>query len=180
MLKRIGIAFLSLFATATMAYGMDAASVPPSFPIPWGQSASSGYIRTIPEASQIGIQNCAASLTDGFPPLAFTPVGAGGCAPFGADFNGILNQITLWSQWQEAGAPVGYNADFSTSIGGYPQGAILAVAGSPGAFWFNQVDNNTSDPDTGGANWTQFSPVGTQTRSLSVSGAFTTNATDGS
>jgi len=55
-----------------------------------------------PQASQIGITNCAASLTDGFPPLTFVPVAQGGCPPFGSDFNGILRQITQWSQWMQA------------------------------------------------------------------------------
>lgn len=122
------------------------------FPIPWGNSAGGGFIRAIPVASQIGITAGAASLTDGFPPVNFTPPGAGGTPPFGQDANGILNEITLWTRWYTAGAPIGYDATFSTAIGGYPKGAIIVSATFPKT-WLSTVDNNASDPDTGGANW---------------------------
>jgi hypothetical protein len=127
--------------------------VPNKFPIPWGNSAGSGYIRAIPETSQIGVQNGAASLTDGFPPLNFLPVGSGGVPPFGQDMNGILNQITLWSQWQGAGGLCTYDSVFSAAIGGYPQNAMLASSSTPGQIWVNTVDNNTSNPDASGTGW---------------------------
>lgn len=75
--------------------------------------------------------------------------------PFGADMNGILNQITLWSQWFEAGGPINYDSTFATGAsGGYPQGAIVQSSIVPGNFWLNQVDNNTANPDAGGvSNW---------------------------
>lgn len=135
---------------------MLAANVPANFPIPFANSAGVGYVRTIPTASQIGITPGAASLTDGFPPLNFLDPTAGGIPPFGQDFNGILKQVTAWSQWQQAGNnfPL-YNAAFSAAIGGYPAGAVLMQA-SHGGLWLSGVDNNTSDPDTGGANWTSF------------------------
>lgn len=128
-------------------------ATPPSFPIAFASSASGSFIRAIPTASQIGIQSGAASLTDGFPPLTFNPVAAGGVPPFGADFNGLLNQITLWNQWQEAGAPIIYNATFQTAIGGYPQGAIVQSAIVPGKQWMSTVDSNMTNPDALGANW---------------------------
>lgn len=136
---------------------MLAASVPAKFPIPWASAAGAGFIRPIPEASQIPVQAGAASLTDGFPPDCFSPIGAGGTPPWGEDFNGILNQITLWNQWQAAGAPIYYDGSFSASIGGYPAGAILPRAGFFGDAWISAVDSNTSNPDTGGANWDLFS-----------------------
>lgn len=135
---------------------MKAASIPAKFPIVWANTAVSPYIRTIPEASQIGITNGAASLTDGFPPLCFQPEAAGGTAFWGADNNGILQQITSWNQWQQAGGPIKYDATFSAAVGGYPAGAILSSASIVGQFWISTVDNNTSDPDTGGANWLTF------------------------
>lgn len=145
---------------AMAAWGMQQSQVPPKFSIPWGNSASATYLRSIPTPSQIGIQNCAASLTDGFPPLSFVPATAGGCPPFGADFNGILKQVTQWSRWQGAGAAPLYNSSFSASIGGYPSGAVLANASTPGCFWVSTTDNNASDPDTGGANWNASCPGG--------------------
>jgi len=139
---------------------MKIADIPTlKFPIPFANAAGPGYIRPIPEASQIGIQDGAASLTDGFPPLSMTPEGAGGTWPFGQDFNGLLLQITQWVQWlNNAGGPVGYDGTFSSAIGGYPQGAVLAAATS-GWFWISTVDDNTSDPDTGGANWVGYTPT---------------------
>lgn len=131
---------------------MKISDLPARFPIPFGNSASGSYIRTIPEASQIGVQDGAASLTTGFPPLNFLPVGAGGVPPFGQDFNGILRQITQWSRWQGAGGAVPYDSDFSTAIGGYPQGAII-IGNTAGTLYLNTVDDNTTNPNSGGANW---------------------------
>jgi hypothetical protein len=128
---------------------MQADSIPPKFPLPFAQT---GLRNAIPAPSQIGTVNGAASLADGFPPLNFTPVAAGGVPPFGKDMNGILYAITVWTQWANAGAPITYDADFSAAIGGYPNGAWLTtLAGN--SWWLSEVDNNTSNPDTGGANW---------------------------
>ena len=142
-----------LFCAGNASWALQQSASPSKFGLFWGSSAGSSYIRNIPVASQIGIQNCAASLTDGWPPLTFIPASAGGCAPWGQDFNGILRQITQWSQWQGAGGPVFYDSGFSASIGGYPNNAVLRSASVPGCSWVSLVDNNTSDPDTGGANW---------------------------
>ena len=132
---------------------MQASQIPVKFPIPWGSSAGSSYIRTIPVNSQIGSNPGFASLTDGFVPLNMTPVASGGIPPFGQDLNGILRQVTQWDQWQQAGGAVSYDASFSASIGGYPQGALLQAATGPGAYWVSLADNNTTNPDAGGDNW---------------------------
>jgi hypothetical protein len=131
------------------------------FAMPFGKNAGSGYIRPIPTPSQVGIVNGAASLNDGFPPLTFQPVGSGGIPPFGQDFNGILNQVTAWNQWQQAGGSVQFDSTFCTSIGGYPQWAILASTVTVGLLWLNTVDNNTTNPDSGGASgWIAWGPSG--------------------
>lgn len=142
-------------ATISSALALQQSNVPPKFPIPWGNSAGSSYIRSIPTPSQTGIQNCAASLTDGFPPLTFVTASAGGCPPFGQDFNGIFKQITQWSRWQNAGATVAYDSAFSAAIGGYPANTILA-APTAGHFWVSSVENNTTNPNSAGAGWTDF------------------------
>jgi microcystin-dependent protein len=151
---------LSLLLVPAVALAMTQSSVPPKFGIPWGNAAGGAYIRSIPQASQIGIQNCAASLTDGFPPLTFVPASSGGCPPFGQDMNGILKQLSQWNQWAGAGAAPLYDSAFSTSIGGYPSGATLANATTPGCFWISSVDNNATNPDAGGANWNSSCPGG--------------------
>ncbi|MGX5803488.1 hypothetical protein ACWGS9_19885 [Bradyrhizobium sp. Arg314] len=143
---------------------MKISALPTKFTIPFAASANPSFIRNVPVASQIGIVNGAASLTDGFPPLNFLPVGSGGVPPFGQDMNGILKQITQWSQWAGAGGLVPYDSVFSSAIGGYPQGALLAGA-TAGVVWLSTVDDNTSDPDTGGAHWIN---IGAQASSIMV------------
>ena len=132
---------------------MQDSGIPAKFPIPFANSAGSGFIRPIPQASQIGIQNGAASLTDGFPPNCFAPIAGGGSWPFGQDFNGLLKQITQWLQWMQAGGPIQWDSTFSAAIGGYPNGAVVASATTAGLWWRSAVDNNTTNPDTGGAGW---------------------------
>ena len=131
---------------------MLAASVPTNFQIPFANSAGGSYVRNIPVASQIGITPGAASLTDGFPPLNFTPIAGGGVPFSGLDVNGIFKQVTQNIQWWGAGGEPQYNSAFSTAIGGYPNGAFLQAASFAG-WWLSTADNNTSNPETGGANW---------------------------
>ena len=162
---------VALLLLPSAALALSQSSIPPKFPLVWGSSAGSAYIRSIPQNSQIGITNCAASLTDGFPPLTFVPAAAGGCPPFGADFNGILRQLSQWNQWQSAGGPVFYDSGFASSIGGYPKAAILMSSVTPGTLWMSTADNNTTNPDTGGSNWVQAPgqvPIGTPVQTLST------------
>lgn len=149
-----------LVLSAMPAVALQQSNVPSKFPIPWGNSAGSAYIRSIPVPSQTGIQNCAASLTDGFPPLTFVPASSGGCPPFGADFNGILNQLSAWSRWVGANGPIFYDSGFSAAIGGYPKGTVLWSTVTFGKYWLSTVDNNSSNPDAGGGNWSDAFAAG--------------------
>ena len=135
---------------------MLASSIPVKFPIPWANSALPANIRPIPVPSQVSVQAGAASLTDGFPPINFNPVAAGGIPPFGKDFNGIINQMTAWLRWTQAGGAIPYDATFQTAIGGYPNGAIIASATTPGLVWTSTVDNNLTNPDAAGVGWVQY------------------------
>lgn len=156
---------------------MKASDIPTKFNIPFADAAGGGFIRPIPEASQIGITTGAASLHDGFPPVNFLPIGAGGTPPFGEDFNGILNEITLWSRWQNAGASVTFDSVFAAAIGGYPAGTMLRSTAQP-FFWLSTADDNTTDPDGGSpAGWIPFGTAN-RTRTITASGAFTILATD--
>lgn len=129
---------------------MQSSAIPAKFNIPFANSAGSGYVRAIPEASQVGITAGAASLTDGFPPLCFLPVAAGGVPPAGQDFNGILKEVTSWEQWEQAGGPVPFDGAFCYAIGGYPAGAVLNSADATG-FWISTTENNITNPDAGPA-----------------------------
>ncbi|MFK2876879.1 hypothetical protein [Rhodanobacter hydrolyticus] len=148
---------------------MLSSAPPTSVPLPF---ANSGTKNAIPTASQIGITAGAASLTDGFPPLTFTPISAGGVPPFGADFNGILNLLSQTVQWVQAGGQFGYNSTFQTAISGYPKGALLLRSDLSG-FWLSTADGNTTDPDTGGSGWI---PCGgsSQIASVALSGSAVT------
>ena len=131
---------------------MQSTNIPSKIPLPFAYAASSGYINTIPAASQIGITNGRASLHDGFPPDTFSPISSGGVPPFGGDFNGILNEITAIQQWQEAGGFFPFDPTFATAVGGYPRGAIIQSSTGVG-FWISTAENNSNNPDSGGAGW---------------------------
>lgn len=123
--------------------------LPTKFQIPWGNLAGPSFIRPIPQASQIGVQAGAASLTDGFPPSNFIPVSAGGTPPFGSDANGILFEITAYLRWVQAGGPTLYDGTFAAAIGGYPKGAALFITSGGVDFWVQStIDDNTNDPTT--------------------------------
>lgn len=131
---------------------MEASQIPAyKFPDIWADDAAPGnVIYPIPDTTAVPGQ---ASLQIGFPPANFTPTGAGGIPPFGQAANGIFKMITSWEQWAQAGGILlPYDSTFSSAIGGYPAGAIIASA-SLGSAWLCIADNNTSDPDTGGSGW---------------------------
>lgn len=137
---------------------MQTSDLPAKLYLPFGASAGGAYIRSIPLASQIGIVDGAASLTDGFVPLNATPIGAGGIPPDVRDMNGILNAATAWARWVGAGGQVAYDAALSTAIGGYPKGAVLIHGTTAGLFWVSTADNNVTNPDAGGAGWKLLAP----------------------
>jgi len=138
---------------------MLSSSIPSKIQLPFAANAGGGFIRTIPVPSQIGIVNGEASWSDGFPPLTFSPDSAGGINPDGRDMNGILNAVSSLLWWYSAGAPISYDSTFQTAIGGYPQGAIVQSAVTSGVFWLSTADNNVTNPDAGGAGWTNaYSP----------------------
>jgi hypothetical protein len=138
---------------------VQSTDIPLKLPIPFGADAGGGFIRAIPVASQIGVTDGAASLTDGFVPLNAQPIASGGVPPDIKDMNGILFEISGWSRWLAAGGPVYFDAGFATDIGGYPLGASIQSAITPGVMFVSTVENNMSNPDSGGANWISLSPV---------------------
>lgn len=145
---------------------MQSTNIPSKIPLPFAYAAGSSYKNPIPTASQIGITNGKASLTDGFPPLTFQAISSGGVPPFGADFNGILNEITAIQQWQEAGGFFPFDPTFSAAVGGYPKGAVIQSSTQNG-FWVSVNENNTANPDTATSNagwlplgWTSATYIG--------------------
>ncbi len=146
---------------------MKAIDVPAdTFPIPFADSATGTYKRTVPLTTA---DPTAASIDLGWPPDTGTPIGAGGSPPDIRDENGIMNQVSAWTRWYEAGGPLYYDSTFSAAIGGYPKQAMLANASTPGAFWISTVDDNVTDPDTGGAGWV---PLASLTRAELPQGSY--------
>lgn len=131
--------------------------IPAWFAKRFGQDAGGTYIRTVPLTTA---DPAAASFTIGFPPQTFTDEGAGGTPPDGRDFNGILNFLSAWAQWQGAGGGVPFNATIASN-GGYPKGARLMSSVNPALVWVNQIDGNTTNPDGGGAaDWSALTDLG--------------------
>ena len=130
---------------------MQLTNAPSQIVIPFA-NGDAAKTNPIPVPSQQGITPGAASFTDGFPPLCATPVTSGGVPPSKADMDGILYMLSNIDLWMCAGAGFPYNATFSAAIGGYPKGARVLMASGNG-YWVSTVDNNTSDPDTGGTGW---------------------------
>lgn len=139
---------------------MQITDIPTKFPIPFANNAGASYIRPVPtDHVDATTTDAPASLYDGFPPETFTPEDSGGVPPNGADFNGLLKQITAWSRWLAAGVPAQFDSAFATAIGGYPRFTILAST-APGKLWQSSVDNNATDPDsTSAANWIALTTV---------------------
>ena len=128
---------------------MKSTDIPYKFGVPWAANASAGFSNPIPPTAPGAL----ASQSLGFPPITASPIAAGGVPPNIADFNGALNYLTLWARWEQGGGPVFYDGAFATSTNGYARGAILASATSFGKVWLSTVDNNKTNPDTGGTNW---------------------------
>lgn len=140
---------------------MRAIDIPTKVPEPFGKNAAGAFIRSIPITTTTP---GAASFDQGFPQITAIPVAAGGIPPNIADVNGIMFQVTAWAQWQAAGGNLPpWDSAFSTLIGGYPSGAVVQSATIFGNFWVCMADNNTTNPDTGGANWTMGSLFGSST-----------------
>lgn len=131
----------------------------PTPPVVVEAFCTTGAKNTIPVPSQIAVTAGAASYTDGFPPLTRIARTSGGIPPFGLDMNGILYAISAHTAAFQAGQLSGWSTTVQAAIGGYALGALVTKASGVG-FWFNTVNGNTTNPDTGGAGWISFIPAG--------------------
>lgn len=137
---------------------MDTSNSPSKIQVPFANATTYKY--TIPVASQTGTDVRKASYEDGFPPLTMEPISSGGVAPYGQDFNGVLNQLSAGLRWEQSNTPFKFDSDFCTAIGGYPLGAKLLSADNA-HYWINQVADNTVNPDTVGTNWVAGESIST-------------------
>lgn len=122
-------------------------SAPGQLVEPWAAGGDKNSI-PVPSSGTPG----AASWTIGFPPLTSVDPLSGGVPPDRLDMNGGLFGMSAIDVWMSAGGGFPYSSGFSTAIGGYPKGARVLRATGFG-YWLSTIDNNTTDPDTGGAGW---------------------------
>ena len=113
--------------------------------------ANVGTKNTIPENASPTAG--AASYETGFPPLTMTPIAAGGVPPFGADFNGILFELSKAIQSQQAVGLTPWDSDFTTAIGGYPKNSFVSHLN---VTWKSLIENNTVEPSTDPAKWIKW------------------------
>ena len=103
-----------------------------------------------------------ASIQGGFPANTMESELAGGLPPFGQDMNGYLFLISSHTLYVECGQLYQYSSALATAIGGYLAGSILGMADGTG-IWLCTANDNTSDPDTGGAGWVPLATYGKTT-----------------
>lgn len=157
---------------------MQLSQIPAKIAAIFAASAPPTSKNTIPLTQAGTTQPGQASFDVGFPSVTMQPASSGGVNPYGQDFNGILSAVTGVQRWQNSGAGFPYDATFSASIGGYPAGTQLVRADGMG-YWLNQTDNNTSNPDTGGAGWVPFAPGWTNGVDTGAANACVVNFTPG-
>lgn len=123
-------------------------------PVPF---ASQGDKNTIPvtPSTETGQSNYA-SYQKGFPPVTMTPLVAGGLPPQGMDMNGILFALSSSVGFMQSGGLPTFDADFASTIGGYPLGAVLQSNDGASAY-VSTIANNTTDfnssPESIGTSW---------------------------
>lgn len=156
-------------------------ATPVKLTLPFAENASSSYVNQVPVESQISTNPNGASYSDGFPPATMKAPNQGGLNPYGQDVNGVLKAITSVCRFYNAGGSFVYDSTFANddNVGGYPLGATILRADGAG-FWFNEVDGNTTDPDSASASgWYPGPTVGVTTVTLSNSNVTLTYAQAG-
>lgn len=116
---------------------------------PFAASAAPEYRTDIQNAT--GEAPNSATYQNGFPPITFQPLSSSGIPPKGADFNGVLYDITDNIVFQTQGNTYPYNAAYATSIGGYPLNARIAL--DNGDIVRCISNGNTNDPNVDMTGW---------------------------
>jgi hypothetical protein len=123
--------------------------------------ADSGQKNTIPVSAPGG---GLASYDAGFPPLTMIPISSGGIPPEGKDFNGVLNDITQHTVWQNSGGQYLFDAAIVAEYGGYSIGMVLqsndGLSSYVSAVNDNTIDFN-SNPASIGVEWLPYAGVST-------------------
>ncbi|MDL2169767.1 hypothetical protein [Asaia sp. HumB] len=102
---------------------------------------------------------------------------------FGEDMNGALRMLATAAQNYESGVFPPFSASFAQSVGGYPQGCVVADPTTAGLFWVSTADNNLTTPGADGASWVNlFAGLVANAGSANggINGGITEAAIDGS
>lgn len=126
---------------------MKRTDAPKKQPVPFGVNGPrEDLLPTTPAG------NNQASYDSGFPPVTMILKSAGGLPPKGEDFNQILFELSALNRWGSSGTLNSYDSTFATSIGGYAKGSMV-LSDSGLIIYMNTVDDNITNPNTGGAGW---------------------------
>jgi hypothetical protein len=118
----------------------------------YGSLSSAGMLNAVPDAST---GTFTASFQDGLPLITATAEGAGGTPTPQGDMNGILQIITGFQLWVNAGGQFPFSATLSTAIGGYPLGAVVQLSTGTSSV-ISTVNGNTNNPNTNMAGWAPY------------------------
>lgn len=112
-------------------------------PIPF---ANSGDKNSIP---QNATGSNLASYSEGFPPITSQPITENGIPPERGDFNGLGFSTTNNISYLQQGGLYTFDAQLSSAIGGYAQGAILAYINNGQLYYLrSKINNNTYNFNT--------------------------------
>ncbi len=106
--------------------------------------AALGLKNDIPDSRKTGIPNESATYEDGFPQITMTPIALGGKAPSGKDMNGILNELSAHTVYQNKGGIYKFDPTFAEKIGGYSKGAVL-INNELDKLFISLLDENKTD-----------------------------------
>ena len=106
--------------------------------------AALGLKNDIPDSRKTGIPNESATYEDGFPQITMTPIALGGKAPSGKDMNGILNELSAHTVYQNQGGIYKFDSAFAEKIGGYSKGSLL-INNKLDKLFISLVDKNKTD-----------------------------------
>lgn len=106
--------------------------------------AALGLKNDIPDSRKTGIPNESATYEEGFPQITMTPIALGGKAPSGKDMNGILNELSAHTVYQNQGGVYKFDSAFAEKIGGYSKGSLL-INNKLDKLFISLVDKNKTD-----------------------------------
>lgn len=151
---------------------MQKSNAPTKLTVAFASGTGAGPVNTVPLTP--GATPGTASYQTGFTSVNMEPIASGGVPPFGADFNGIIQNATKAQIWQQSGFTWTFDSAFASSanIGGYPAQSVLMM-GAGNGLWINKTDNNSTNPDaTGSSGWIGLPAVGAST--ITTTGGTTT------